>query len=226
LQRNGGRGKGSHKACLSWVPITTDFETVDAGGAVRVLHDVPAQSCVECGRIRISPDDVLRAEQVESAQKEGVTALESNVLLYVYADVPVVTKGARELREKYRLNKMLFYQWAELSKIGLGQSRIHDNFLNDVRGPVPEHLDDTCKSLEAKGLLDVQWGGRVAKRPYIYRLTPKGEKAAKALWNMTPEPVRESITKSKTELYLLDRFAIRDKVHAEYPQFKKSFTEA
>jgi len=180
---------------------------------------------LECGSIRVSPDDVLKAEQLRASTANGVTPTEGNILLYLHAPLPYVTKQPGEIRERYRFNKMLFYQWAELDKTGLGQARVHDSFLNDVRGPVPEHIDENCRSLEEKGLVEVEWGGKVAKRPFVYRLTPKGRATAAALWGLTPGAVRDAVTKSKFELMALDRFEIKEKVHKEYPQFRKTYTK-
>lgn len=225
-QREGGNGRREHERCTGWVPVITDFETVDAEGKRLVLHNVPAENCVECGRVSISADDALRVEQAQIAADLGINALEGNVLLYLHAPVDALTGGYGVVREKYRLNKMLFYQWAELDKLGFGQSRVHDNFLNDKRGPVPEHLNETTESLEKKGLINVQWGGKEAARPYAYELTDKGRVLAKRLWTKTPEPVRGVVAKSKTELYLLDRHQIKDKVHSEYPRFRKTYAEA
>lgn len=224
-RQNRERGETEHAACVSWIPTAVDFETVDATGRSLTLHGVPAQSCVVCGNVRVSPDDVLKAEQVDASTRSAISPIEGNILLFLHAPLPYFTKQPGEIRERYRFNKMLFYHWAELDKVGLGHARIHDSFTSAKRGPVPDHIDETCKSLESKGLIDVQWGGKAAKRPFVYQLTAKGREVAEQLWALTPDPVKDSFTRAKFELMTLDRFEIRDKVHREYPQFRKTYTE-
>ncbi len=215
-------GKCEHKG--QWIPTTTDFETVSWDGEPLLLQDVPAQSCPLCGETIVDADEVIRAEQRLIAGKLGLTPREANILLLLSAPGPRFTEPGF-VEEKYRFNKMLFSVWKELEKAGFGQSFLHDSFRADRRGPVPENLENDSKSLEQKGLTRVRWGGRAVKTSYRWDLTKEGWERAKALYDLTPQAMRDAVSKAKEGLFLLDSTQMMHKIHELYPEYKKAYRE-
>ena len=56
-------------------------------------------------------------------------------------------------------------------------------------------------------------------------LTPEGEELAKKITSETPENVIEIIQKTKQDLIYMDTAQLREKVHKEYPEWKKDYVE-
>ena len=119
---------------------------------------------------------------------------------------------------------MLFYFWRGLLENGFGNSLVHDVFESDKRGPVPKYLKEFSKSLEQKGLVKMQWGGKKEKKPYRWDLTEKGKKLSEDLWNKTPNIYKKKIQEVKEALFLLDRTELMHKVHREYPEYRATYT--
>jgi hypothetical protein len=57
----------------------------------------------------------------------------------------------KEIKEKYKFNKMLFYFWKNLEKQGFGDSYIIDEFVSGRAGPIPKNLKESMIRLEKKG---------------------------------------------------------------------------
>ncbi|HYT00099.1 MAG TPA: hypothetical protein VEO20_05480 [Thermoplasmata archaeon] len=207
-----------------WIPTTAEFETVRWNGEPLLLHDVPAKSCPLCNETIVDADDVIRAEQRWIAGELGLTPREANILLMLYAQGPRFTETGY-VEEKYRFNKMLFSVWKELEKEGLGQSFLHDSFRAESRGPVPDNLETDSKSLESKGLTKVRWGGKAAKTSFRWDLTTEGWNRSKQLYNLTPQAMRDAVSKAKEELFLLDSTQMMHKIHELYPEYKKAYRE-
>lgn len=205
-----------------WVSTKVDVESVDWEGREIVLDQVPAEFNKEKNITRVDIDEVIKAEQKFIAKENGLDPRELQVLWLLYADSRFFKEGYIE--QKFRFNKMLFYLWKRMDKEGYENSFIHDEFKSARAGPIPVHLGDFLKDLEKKGIVKVRW----AKRPGISlkcQLTKLGEKIAKSIWNKTPSDIKEITRKTKEGLFLIDAAQLKDKVHREYPEYKRTYTE-
>jgi hypothetical protein len=123
---------------------------------------------------------------------------------------------------------MLFYQWKELEKEGLGEAFDHDHFIAKERGPIPEHLEEDIKRLERKGLVKVslvQWGKSKEQCSKTTELTEKGLAVAEKICTKVAKPFLEVSLKVKEELFPLNPLTIRNKVHRDYSEYRKTYTE-
>jgi len=212
--------------CRDWIPVEVDYKSSGWQGEPVLLKRIPAESCPKCNVIRVDSDEILRAEQKLLAGEIGVAPEELLVLLLLYAPAEKMhPKYPHKIEMRYRMNKMLFYLWKRLEERGFGDSWIHDVFESKERGPVPVHLNEIAKSLEAKGLVRIQWGGKVVKKPFIYDLTQKGSNQMKDMWSKVPEEFRSTANAVKEELLFIDTENLKHKVHREYPDYKATYKQ-
>jgi YgiT-type zinc finger domain-containing protein len=210
--------------CKEWIPTEIDYKISDWEGRSITLKNVPAQSCPKCNSVRVDSDDLLKAEQKELAAEIGITPIELSVLLLLEAPAQYA-KYPHRINDRYRMNKMLFYLWKRLEEKGFGDSWIHDVFESKKRGPVPAHLNETVASLKQHNLVKVQDGGRIAEKPFIYELSPEGQKAAAGVWARTPDDFKQVIKAVKEDLMFLDTMQLMHKVHKEYPDYRATYKE-
>ena len=123
---------------------------------------------------------------------------------------------------RYNLNKMLFYQWKELEKIGLGGTFDAYTFTAEKRGPVPVELWDDLLELSNKKIIEMTGG---TKSTLHVQLSKDGEAMAKSLWNDFDTPFQETSKKVKDKIMPLDPKHLKEMVHTEYPEFKMKYTE-
>lgn len=205
-----------------WVSTKVDVESVDWGGRKIVLKQVPAEFNEKRGLTRIDIDEVIKAEQKFIAKENRLDPRELQILWLLRADSRFFKGGYIE--QKFRFNKMLFYLWKRMDKEGYANAFIHDDFESGRAGPIPIHLKEFLKDLENKNIVKVRW----AKRPgesLKCELTKLGEKVAQTIWNKTPTDVRNIVKKIKGELFLIDATQLKEKVHKEYPEYKRTYTE-
>ncbi|HEX9340506.1 MAG TPA: hypothetical protein VF992_04970 [Thermoplasmata archaeon] len=202
--------------------IETDTVTVDWDGNPVKLHGVPALKDTRTGKIWFDPAEVVKAELRQLAESCGVSPRQLPVMLLLQAQPGPFPGGSGH--NKYKLNKMLFYQWKELEKQGLGEAYEHDRFEPAIKGPIPRELYSDLADLESKGLAKLK-GGKSQKKTLEVYLTSEGLKVAKSLWEAVPLPYREVTIGVKTELFPLDPHTIMERVHADYPEYKKIFVE-
>lgn len=203
--------------------ITTEVKTVDPEGKPLVLRAVPAERNEKTGAIRVDSEDVARAEIEQIADEHGVPGRQLPLLLMLIAKPGPFKEGS--VNTKYKLNKMLFYQWKRLGEVGLGASYPQDEFKSARAGPVPIHLTRDLEEMEKAGLAKVSWSNRKPGVSTQVELTPKGLKLAKSLWTRVPEVYREATMSVKVELFPLDPQTIKEKVHEEYPELRREYVE-
>lgn len=207
---------------LDWVPTKVVVESVDWEGREIVLDQVPAEFNKEKNLTRVDIDEVIKAEQKFIAKENGLDPRELQVLWLIHADSRFFKSGYIE--QKFRFNKMLFYLWKRMDKEGYENAFIHDEFKSARAGPIPIHLGEFLRDLEKKDIIKVRW----AKRPgesLKCQLTKLGEKIAKSIWNKTPTDIKGITRKTKEELFLIDATQLKKKVHKEYPEYKRTYTE-
>jgi len=204
-----------------WVDIRTDVRSVDWQGNLITIEGVRAKRKKGTKQVIVDIEDIARAELENIANEVGIELRDIPLFLMLYARPGPFQRGY--LCQKYRLNKMLFYQWKELEKDGLGEALPHDEFIAEKRGPVPKNLWDDLKRLNDAGLIAVEGGKRIRKT-VTAELTPEGQKIAAKLWTLVPDPYIVVTSRVKDWLFPLDERTIRERVHSDYPEFRKKYT--
>jgi len=195
------------------------MDAVDWRGNTIHLKGVPALRNEKTGKIRVYPSEVSKAEMRSLAQQYSLEPRDVALLLLLYAKPGHFEKG--KMYYKYHVNKSLFYLWKELEKEGLGDAFPLDEFEAADRGPIPKNLEDDLKRLEEKRIISSKWREKRASK--ITELTPQGLAVAEKLWNEVAEPLRKTILKIKETIFALDPKTIRDRVHRDYPEYKKTY---
>ncbi|MDG7047337.1 MAG: hypothetical protein JRN53_07140 [Nitrososphaerota archaeon] len=216
--------KGERSA---WRPMEIEMDSLDLQGRNIVhLQGVPVLKNIRTGEFGVNPNDVMKVQLRILAEQENVEPRDISLLALLRASVGSFQVNC--LHNRYRLNKMLFYQWKELEKIGLGEAYDHDVFQAKSKGPVPIHLDEDIRRLQEKGLVKVtidQWGKKSYQGSKDTELTPKGKKIAQEILSRLPEDFIQITAEVKKKLYNLDPSSIKDKVHREYPEYRTGYTE-
>jgi len=216
------RWKHMTKHVSDWVNEKEDIVSVNWKGEEIILKNVPVEKNAKTGLVRVDIDEVLKAEQKLIAEQQSLEPIAVPELLFLFADTRFFRGG--EIKEKYKFNKMLFYFWKNLEKQGFGDSYIIDEFLSGRAGPIPKNLKKSMIELEKKGLVKVSWSDNV-KKPTLFILTPKGIDASRVIWEQTPDLVKKIVIQVKEEIALLDPTALKEKVHREFPEYRKTYTE-
>lgn len=209
-----------------WEPTEIEMDSVDWTGNTVHLTGVPALRNKETRKIRVYPEEVAKAELQMIAKAHGIQVRDIALLLLLYAK-PGPFKGG-EILYKYHVNKMLFYQWKFLEKELIGDAFVHDNFIPAERGPVPEHIEDELAQLKEQKLITTEnkrWGKGPKDESVKVKLTPQGEEIAHEIWKEVAFPFKETTLKVKEQIFPLDPKTIRERVHREYPEYKKTYTE-
>lgn len=203
-----------------WDDITIDVKSVDWGGNQILIQKVPAKCHAKTRKVLVSPKDVAKAEFDGIAQDLQIQGRDIMLFLLLYAKPGPFQKGY--LSQKYKINKMLFYQWKDLEKEGFGEVMPRDDFEIKARGPVPKNLWDDLKRLKDAGLLKLD-GGRDQKKTVTVELNNDGAKIAQKLWNRIPDIILGATTRIKYDFFLMSPKEIMEKVHKEYPDYKKTY---
>jgi hypothetical protein len=197
--------------------------SVDLEGREISLKNVPAEFNNKKKITRVDIDEVIKAEQEFIAKENNLEPREMEILWLLHADSRLFKGGMIE--QKARFNKMQFYLSKRMEKMDYGKAFIRDEFASARSGPVPIHLEDDLKDLEAKGIVNVRWAKRRPGKSTKCTLTKLGEKVAESIWKKTPPDIRTLVKRTKEELYLIDARQLMDKVHKEYPEYKKTYIE-
>src|SRR2546422_6868565 len=107
-----------------WASIKINMDTVDWRGEPIRLLSVPAEKNLSTGKIRLDPDEVAKAEIRTLAGRLEIGERDAALLLLLHC--PAGPFKPDVINQKYRLNKMLFYQWKRLEAKGLGEAYPHD----------------------------------------------------------------------------------------------------
>jgi DNA-binding PadR family transcriptional regulator len=78
--------------------------------------------------------------------------------------------------------------------------------------------------LEKKELVKISWSDNISK-PTVFTLTSKGMDVSRVIWEQIPDPVKKTVIQVKEEIALLDPTALKEKVHREFPEYRKTYTE-
>lgn len=209
-----------------WVDTTTEIDAFDWKGNPVRLKGVPAIRNVKTGKIRVYASDVAKTEIRTLAEKFSLEARDVALLIMLYAKPGPFKKG--EVHYKYHLNKMLFYQWKNMGKKYLSEAFPHDEFRAAPKGPIPVNLWDDLKRLEERKIVSLryyQWGKTKSEASLVTELSSKGLEIAGELWKLTPPDLVETTLETKKQIFPLDPETIRKKVHRDFPEYKKTYTE-
>jgi hypothetical protein len=214
-------------ATVQWSKTKVNMDSIDWRGHTIHLKDVPALKNEKTGKIRVYPSDVAKAEFGMLAEMCHLEPRDIALLLMICAKPGPFKEG--QVHYKYHLNKMLFYQWKKMENLGIGDAYPHDEFDPKIRGPVPKCLSGDLERLEKEKIVKLthkQWGKTPKQASLTTELTAKGMRIAEELWTLVPDVFKEATLETKEELFPLDPSTIRDKVHRDYPEYKKSYLEA
>lgn len=209
-----------------WIETKTDIDSVDWKGNRIHLKGVKAIQNQKTGKVRVYPSEVAKAEFRMLAEKHGLEPRDIASLAVIYVKPGPFKEG--QVHYKYHLNKMLFYQWKNMERQGIGETFPHDEFEAARRGPVPKNLSDDLKRLEEKGIVKLrykQWGKTPKQASLITELTSSGFVIAEKLWNQIPDPFKEVTLETKEEIFPLDPKTVCEKVHREFPEYRKTYIE-
>jgi len=205
---------------IEWTETTINIKSVDWKGTPITIPNVPAEKNIKTKKLRVDPKDVARAEFKKISQDFGIVDRDILLFLLLYAKPGPFQRGF--LCQKYKVNKMLFYQWKESEKEGLGDAIPRDEFEAENRGPVPKNLWKDLKRLKGEKLIKVE-GGRKEQKAVTIELTKKGAQIAKKLWNTVPDPYLVTTTRVKDWLFPKDPEMIKHIVHNDYPEYRKAY---
>jgi len=209
-----------------WIETTIEMESVNWRGRTIHLRNVPAIRNTKTGNVRVYPSEVAKAEVRMLAEEYDLEPRDVCLLLMLLAKPGPFKKGYVQF--KYQINKMLFYQWKEMEKQGLGDTFPHDEFEAAPRGPIPKNLDADLKRLEKKSIVSLsykKWGKGPKEASVTTTLTSFGVKVATKLVREVPKPLKEVTVVVKEQLFPLDPMTIREKVHQDFPKYQKIYVE-
>jgi hypothetical protein len=219
-----------------WIPTVQDIDSVDWKGQ-DIKLSVPVELNEKRGIVRIHANDIIRAEQKYTADKYGLSPSQIFQLLLLYAEPRFIKRGY--LVQKSRMNKMLFYLRERMQKLVYGKAYVHDEIVSGRAGPIPKNLKKELIDFQEKGLIELSLlknGERIAKGKAAVEqlkpgtslkceLTENGGNLAKSIWDNTPDDVREIVLGTKEEIFALDPQQLREKVHRDYPQYKRTYID-
>ncbi len=208
----------------AWKETRTGVATVSWDN--KTIHlDVPAIKNTKTGKIRVRLEDVARVELETLAREAGIEPRDFPILLVLKAQMGGF-HNKEEVQFQYHLNKMLFYQWKEMEKLGLGESFPHDEFKKADRGPVPANIESDLARLSGLGLISVErhrWGERPRDESKQIKLTTKGSELANKFLRRTPEDLMATTAEVKAMIGTLPPPSVKEKVHREYPEFRTTY---
>lgn len=197
--------------------LEIDLRVYDDKGKEFVVHKVPVKKIKN--EVWVKPELVVKARLDEMTERYGIKPRQAMLLLLLEAPLGNFQEGF--VFRKYNLNKMLFYQWKELEKIGLAGSFDTYTFKAETRGPVPLELSDDLVELSNKKIIEITGG---TKSTLNVKLSKEGETVAKSLWNEFDKSFQEISKRVKDKIMPLDPEHLKEMVHTEYPEFRLKYT--
>lgn len=204
---------------VNWITTKVDMDSIDWKGNPIHLKNVPAVKNSKTGKIRVDPAEVAKAEINQLAQQYCLEPRDVTLLLLLYAKPGNFEEG--KIYYQYHVNKSLFYLWKELEKNRIAEAVPIDEFEAADRGPVPKNLEEDLKRLTEKCIISTKWRENRASK--ITELTPQGMAVAEKLWGQVADPIKASTLKVKEWIFPLTPHTIKERVHRDYPEYKKTY---
>jgi len=200
------------------------------------LEDVPIYIEESTGEELVMFADVLKSDEQRIAKKYGIGEYNIFEIALLYADVKQRKMG---IRQKFRFNKMLFYLKKRLEEEYGEDVLIFDEMGIARAGPIPIHLKEDIKQLKKEEIIEISiikdgkripgskenWEKYKSQGSIECILTKKGEEIAQLIWRDLDPEMREIIVSVKEDLFYMDTETLKNKVHREYPEYKKNYTE-
>lgn len=209
---------------LKWGHEDVEF-LLDNGIAVRA-RGVEAARVGEKAEVYFDPLSALAQYYSWLAKEAGLEEPRDAALLSILA-APIGGIQVPWILRKYTLNKMLFYQWMRAEAMGLGKAFPHDEFVAERKGPIPTHIEEDLLRLERSGLLKITRHDPKAKehQPWRIELTDAGRQKARDFFGPTETWFRRITIDTKRDLFMLDPGKLRERVHSEYPKYRRKYAE-
>lgn len=213
-----------------------NIEVLDGNNKRAELEDIPLYIEEETGEELYLFSDLIKADERRIAKKYRISEYNIFELALLYADVKQRKKA---IRQKFRFNKMLFYIDKKLEEEYGKDSLIFDKMGQARAGPIPIHLGDDIKDLNEKKYIEiylVKDGKKIAGSKENWEklkntasieciLTRKGHRLAKEIWQELDIRMKEIIIEVKEDLMYIDTEILKQKVHSEYPEYKKNYID-
>ena len=214
---------------------TTNLETLDNQNNEITLEDVPIYKMEDTGEELVTLEDTIRADERRIAKKYSISIPNIFELALLYADVK---QRGKCISQKYRFNKMLFYVGKKLDEEYGEKVLIFDGMNIAENGPIPTNLKEDMKKLQQEEIFDIFLVKKGKKIPGSKKdwdtqkwvsieciLTNKGEDLAQKIWSELDPEMREIIVEVKEKLYYMKTGKLKKKVHREYPEYRKVYTQ-
>jgi uncharacterized protein YwgA len=200
--------------------LEIDLNVYNSRGERTTVKNVTAVKMF--GETWVRPESVVKSQLNNIAIEHKIKPRQLMFLLLMYAPLGRFQEGY--VYRQYNLNKMLFYQWKELEKIGLGETFDRYTFKAEKRGPVPEELPNDIEELSEKGIIKVT-GGAGKNATLQATLTKEGEQLGEKVWAEIEGEFREITKQVKDKIMPLDPEHLKEIVHSEYPEYRLLYTE-
>jgi hypothetical protein len=208
------------------VPIRADIDLLlDSGVKVKV-RGVDAARNPRTRQIYFDPVSALLRYYNWTAREAGLEQARDAALLSLLV-APIGGVEVPWVLTKYRLNKMLFYQWQRALAVGLGEAFPHDEFVAERKGPVPVHIEEDLERLESDGLIRITRHDPEAEKhePWVIELTELGKERGRKFLDTSETWFRRATIGTKRDLLLLNPAKLRARVHSEYPKYRRKYVE-
>ena len=214
----------------------TNIEVLDGKNKKAGLEDIPLYREEDTGEELYLFSDLIKADERRIAKKYGISEYNIFELALLYADVKQRKKA---IRQKFRFNKMLFYIEKKFEEEYGEDSFLFDEMGTARAGPIPVHLGEDIKDLNEKKYIEiylVKDGKKISGSKENWEefkhtasieciLTRKGHRLAKEIWKELDIRMKEIIVEVKEDLMYIDTELLMQKVHDEYPEYRKNYTE-
>ncbi|MCP6718617.1 MAG: hypothetical protein KJI71_00110 [Patescibacteria group bacterium] len=214
----------------------TSIKVLDVKNKKAELEDIPLYREEDTGDELYLFSDLIKADERRIAKKYGISEYNIFELALLYADVKQRKKA---IRQKFRFNKMLFYIEKKFEEEYGEDSFLFDEMGAARAGPIPVHLGEDIKDLNEKKYIEiylVRDGKKISGSKENWEkfkhtasieciLTRKGHRLAKEIWEELDIRMKEIIVEVKEDLMYIDTELLMQKVHDEYPEYRKNYTE-
>lgn len=214
----------------------TNIEILDGNNERAELEGIPLYKEEDTEDELYLFSDLIKADERRIAKKYEISEYNIFELALLYADVKQRKKA---IRQKFRFNKMLFYIKKKFEEEYGEDSFIFDKMGQARAGPIPVHLGDDIKDLNEKRYIEIylvddgkkvsgskkNWEKLKSTASIECILTRKGHRVAKNIWKELDMRMKEIIIEVKEDLMYIDTELLMQKVHEEYPEYRKNYTE-
>jgi hypothetical protein len=221
-----------------WVPIEMEVNVRNRIANTTQLVKIEGLHNIETDTKVVSLQDVCKKEFEIIAKELGLEPRIVSDLILIGA--PARNIKPNLIKNKFTFNKMVFYVQKIFEQKGFEDSIILDECHAGRAGPIPIHLSEDIETLKSKDLLKYFIVKDGKKEPMLGKmliqvrdvngakqveLTRSGQETFKKAWNAMDNSVKAIFLGIKERLCLMTPEDLKIKVHKEYPEYKKNYTE-